>query len=120
MSIINAKILSNKQVPTKFRGDAQIAPRNFLLETNCRIIYIYMNEVPPPAMQQMPLELFVVLYEAAEAENRLRDIGEAHRVERVIDKQLVHEIAKLAARGADVSLATPLTQEKPKEKTKEA
>lgn len=71
-------------------------------------------------MQQMPLELFIVLYEAAEAENRLRDIGEAHRVERVINKQLIHEIAKLAARGVDVSLASPPTQEKPPEKMKEA
>lgn len=78
-----------------------------------------MNEVPPPA-QQMPLELFTVLYEAAEAENRLRDIGEAYRVEQVIDKQLAHEIAKLAARGVDVSLARPQDQESPKVKVKEA
>lgn len=67
----------------------------------------------------MPPELFSVLYEAAEAENRLRDIGEAHRVAHVIDKQLVHELAKLAAKGVDMRFAQP-PQPEVSEKTKEA
>lgn len=79
-----------------------------------------MNEVPPPVVQNMPPELFSVLYEAAEAENRLRDTGESHRIERVIDKQLEHELAKLANRGIDISLAHQQAPEVEKEKNKEA
>lgn len=97
------------------------SPRGILLyREHTGIICRHMSEVPPPAAQQMPPELFEVLYEAAEAENRLRDIGEAYLVATVIDRQLKHEIAKLAARGVDVSLATPPQQENLKEKAKEA
>lgn len=85
------------------------SPRGIFLSSvlidSIGIIGNYMSEVAHNS-NHLPPEVSLVLYEAAEAEDRFYDLNELHRVG-IIYKQLDHELGKLAAKGIDISAAFP-------------
>ena len=60
----------------------------------------------------LPDRTLNLLHEAAEAEDRLREIGiEIVCIRTILDRQLHHELAKLAARGVSTEGALQLEPE---------
>ena len=92
----------------KVTRGSQIAPRylfgdhppcNLKINSTCAIIMVMKKEIDPGTVS-LPRETQGLLYEAAEAEDRFRELGmDALRISGSIDWQLAHELTKLAKRG---------------------